>query len=298
MSELVESAKASESELRDMHQDIHNALQNLIAFQNGLYEEEKSRQYLEDVFVLHPIDDMDRIERQKGGLLNNVFNWILDTPQYTSFIDLNDDESGAPSQLLWIKGHAGMGKTMLMISIIRQLSDQIVDLAPSVSYYFCQGTDEGAQNSAMAIIRSLIWMILVQQPDLMKNLKLEYERQHSNKIFSDSRNALETASRVFKRLLADADPVYFIVDALDECNENLDVLIELISTSVKFSKRVKWLFSSRPSTDVLARIEHYGVENLHAATNVLDLGTLDLRGPVNAYVEHKLPSPGKARLQQ
>jgi hypothetical protein len=58
---------------------------------------------------------------------------------------------------MWIKGHAGTGKTMLLIG---KLSSQSAKLAPSVSHFFCQGTN-AALNSATAILRSLIWLLLI-----------------------------------------------------------------------------------------------------------------------------------------
>ncbi len=44
-------------------------------------------------------------------------------------------------RLLWIEGHAGTGKTMLMIGTIRELLRQPRILAPKVSFFFCQGAD-------------------------------------------------------------------------------------------------------------------------------------------------------------
>jgi hypothetical protein len=290
LSRLVDSAQVRETELKAMHKDIHRALEDQLTFQKGLREDQKNRAYFEDIYVTNPQETMARIERKKGGLLNEVFKWVLDNPQYILLTDSNRSVTGSPNQLLWIKGHAGTGKTMLMIGIIRELSGQLANSAPSIAYFFCQGTIERAQNGATAILRSLIWMLLAQQPDLMTHLQLEYERQHSDHIFSKDKDALDTVSRIFKKILADAESVYFIVDALDECDETLDDFIKLISISLRCSKNVKWILSSRPNTDVHARLRELGHHNLEAAATVLDLNTQKLEGPVNLYIEHKLSS--------
>lgn len=291
LGKLLEVAKSCESQLQAIHRDIHQAIQDQIGLQKNIYRDEKSRKYFEDLFLVYPEDDMKRIERKKGGLLNDVYKWILDEPQYKALINWSPDESDcSQSQLLWVKGLAGMGKTMLVIGIIRELSDQLVDLSPNLSYFFCQSTDDMAQNSATAILRSLVWMLLAQQPDLVKHLHLEHERMHNDSLFRDNKNALDAVSRVFENMLNDAGPVYLIVDALDECDEGLGDLISLISTSLKRSKRVKWIVSSRPDIDVLGQLRGRGTEDLDDIKNVLDLNTQDLKEPVSAYIQHKLSS--------
>ena len=286
---LAKSAEARESELRAMHQDLQQALKDQLTFHKNVYQDEKDRIYFEDIHVVFPGDIMGRIERKIGGLLNDAFSWIFDAPQYISLTDETPNEARLHSQLLWIKGTPGMGKTMLVIGIIHDLSNQLADLAPpSLSYYFCQGTDDQARNNATSILRSLIWMLLAQQPNLMEYLRAEHLRNHSDKIFDDNKFALEAVTRVFESMLNDVGPVYLIVDGLDECDQDFDVLIQIMATSLQRSKHVKWLVSSRPNIDVLALLKEQGVKDLEYTNNSLDLNTQKLEAPVNAYVEHKL----------
>lgn len=240
--------------------------------------------------MTNPQDEMARIERMKGGLLNDVFRWILDTPQYTAVTDMNSDSSDSSSRLLWIKGHAGMGKTMQMIGIIRELSDQVLNTAPSVAYYFCQGTDEAAQNSGTAILRALIWMLLAQQPQLMKHLRSEHERTQQDEIFTGNRNARDVVLRIFKRMLKDAGPTYLIVDALDECNEDLELLLDLISATLNESASIKWIVSSRPEIDVVNLIKDKAAKMTDDAIQVIGLDKQDLQVSVDAYISYRLSS--------
>jgi hypothetical protein len=57
---------------------------------------------LSKLLLTDPRNEKIRIERPKGGLLNDSFRWILDNPEFQRW---REDER---SQLLWIKGDAGI----------------------------------------------------------------------------------------------------------------------------------------------------------------------------------------------
>ena len=92
---------------------------------------------------------------------------------------------------------------MLLIGIIRELSDQPAVLAPSLSYFFCQGQGkpDPPLNDATVTLRSLIWMQLIQEPSLISHLQEHYRK--SRALFTDT-NAWIAMSRVFKKMLKDA----------------------------------------------------------------------------------------------
>jgi hypothetical protein len=73
-------------------------------------EEEKNA--LQALHILDPRYDMDDIEDEKDRLLDEAYEWILDTPEYIQFTDWRRGESNTAS-LMWVKGDAGTGKTML-----------------------------------------------------------------------------------------------------------------------------------------------------------------------------------------
>ena len=84
--------------------------------------DDKSTKCLRNLRVIDPQDDMKTIERKKDKLFDEAYNWIFHRKEYTAFT--NWDEFDSP-RLLWIKGPAGTGKTMLLISIIRELESQV-----------------------------------------------------------------------------------------------------------------------------------------------------------------------------
>jgi hypothetical protein len=279
---LVELGEGRQSLLGDISQ----ALRDYIALWKDIHMDDRDTECIRDLRVIDPQDDMKKIENNKDELLDDAYNWILHTTEYAAFTNWSNEESDlSPCRLLWIKGHAGMGKTMLLIGIIRELSNQPFVLAPNLSYFFCQGTDT-TLNNATATLRSLIWLLLVQQPHLISHLRKKYKVSDAA-LFQD-RNAFYALYEVFQSMLKDPrlSPAYFIVDALDECDQKkpgLAELIQLISTSLTLTDKVKWLVSSRPVVDVHAKLK-----NPDTSRTLVELDAKSLEGPVNAYIDHKL----------
>jgi hypothetical protein len=70
-----------------------------------------------------------RIEEDKGGLLGDVYKWVLTND---AFLQWQDDHN----RLLWIRGDPGKGKTMLLCGIV----DELEKGGGGLSYFFCQAT--------------------------------------------------------------------------------------------------------------------------------------------------------------
>jgi hypothetical protein len=116
--------------------NIDMTLKRFIDLQEKFHENDKNMECLHQLCVVNPRDDMSRIERHKEALLRNVYKWFLSSTEFDSFTTWERSSC----RMLWIKGHPGTGKTMLMMGVIRELSDQPATLAPSLAYFFCQGT--------------------------------------------------------------------------------------------------------------------------------------------------------------
>ncbi|KAJ5728976.1 Pfs NACHT and Ankyrin domain protein [Penicillium malachiteum] len=96
-----------------------------------------------------------------------------DILEYRSFNDWSD--SG--KNLLWVRGDAGKGKTMLLIGVVNELTAHLQRHFDEycLSYFFCRGT-ENRLNTATAVLRGLMWMILRQKKSLI---------HHLTKLFTD-----------------------------------------------------------------------------------------------------------------
>ncbi|KAI0444617.1 WD40-repeat-containing domain protein [Xylaria telfairii] len=276
LDKLSEHASTLIALLGNIQQDI----QGFISDQKNASRDKDDSECRTALRVVDPQYDMTRIEKNKDPLLDDVYKWIFETPEYKRFTNWENEKLDSPQgQILWLKGHAGTGKTMLMIGLVRALSNHPAALAPGISFFFCQGTNSEFK-TATAVLRSLIWLLLLQQPYLISHLLPKYKISGPS-LFTDL-NSFIALSEVFRNMLGDdrLSPMYLAVDALDECVEGRADLITLISTSLTLSKNVKWLLSSRPEVDILSELK--------TAETLIELNTECLKGPVKAYIQHKL----------
>jgi hypothetical protein len=96
---------------------------------NNIYHSEN--RCLEALHITNPVDDKRRIESDKGGLLDDVYQWVL---RNDAFIRWRYDQR---DRLLWVRGDPGKGKTMLLCGIINELEKS----GSALAYFFCQATD-------------------------------------------------------------------------------------------------------------------------------------------------------------
>lgn len=231
---------------------------------------------LRHLHVSDPRDDKKRIEQTKGGLLQDSYRWVLDNEDFQRW--RTDDQS----RLLWIKGDPGKGKTMLLCGIIDEIQGEGSSTEP-LSYFFCQATDSRI-NTATAVLRGLIYLLIKQCPSLISHVRARYD-QAGRDLFKDT-NAWVALSDIFANITQDpkGENAYLIVDALDECVIELPKLLDLIIQSLSSSSHLKWIVSSRNWPDIEERLQ----ERNKKATLSLELNAKSVSKAVNKYVEHKV----------
>ncbi|KAG6039890.1 hypothetical protein E4U41_001848 [Claviceps citrina] len=273
LSKLMQHGDQMRSTLGNIDQD----LQDFISARKEKVTDDKDSACLRDLFLVDPMRELDRLERKKDKLIDIASSWVMGTQEFSSFSEWQNHEV---RRLLWIKGGPGTGKTMLLIGIVREISIQSAAFTPSVSYYFCQGTADQERNNATAILRGLLWMLLIQQPRLIQHLRCKH-RYAGSSLFTDS-NAFGAMSDALEGMLKDPalTPVCFVVDALDECDASVSDVIQLMFKSLRLSEKVRWLVSSRPALDLMM--------SAGPGEAVVELDAQRLQGPVHAYITYKL----------
>ncbi|KAJ5525387.1 hypothetical protein N7494_012037 [Penicillium frequentans] len=207
---------------------------------------------LRDLRTTDPREDKQRIEELSGGLLKEVYIWILDNVYFKRW---RYERQG---QLLRISGAPGQGKTMLVCGIINELINDTSETSmkpaaktPILSFFFCQANDTRT-NTANAVLRGLIFMLVDQRPSLISHIRQYYDKR-GKQLFQDP-YAWETISQILISILQDPRlqlyTTYFIIDALDECTTGRDRLLELIARLQSAYPQSKWIVSSRSTPDI------------------------------------------------
>lgn len=266
-----QKAAAIEKVLHEVVSAIQNGFQDLARHQDKQAEVKRDDECLQDLRVTDPHKDKDRIKDKTGGLLRDCCLWILKNDEFMRF--RNDRQS----RLLWISGDPGKGKTMLLCSIIDDLERDPWDCT---SYHFCEASSD-TLNSAVSVLRGLIWKLVEQEPLLVKYVRKRYDAS-GKALFIDGNawNALkEIATAIFQDPAVEGATI--IIDALDECTFNRDSLLEFIVNSSK----VRWIVSSRHHyTDIERRFK----QAKHMVRLTLEDNRDAVDEAVRAYIKHKV----------
>ncbi|KAL7956275.1 hypothetical protein V8C34DRAFT_315809 [Trichoderma compactum] len=247
LSELDTTSQVLRSEMQDIWPTIKEHILSK--------EEERC---LKDLRVTDPRDDKSRIEDINGGLLQGAYDWAI---RHGDFIAWRDEKA---NHMLWIKGDPGKGKTMLLCGIIDELQRQ--NIKPC--YFVCQATDPRL-NTATAVLCGLIYL-------------LKYD-QAGAALFQDANSWVEL-SQMFTELLKDPslDGQVFMIDALDECQKDLERLLDLI-VSGSISSHAKWIVSSRNWTGIEEKLSTIS-QNIRFS---LELNEQSVSEAVKHYITHK-----------
>lgn len=258
-------------------EEILTSTPDSVQQQDFWLQNEKYNECLRDLRQTDPRDDKSRIEETKGGLFEDAYRWILKNDEFQEWHDASQ------GQLFWIKGDPGKGKTMLLCGLINELEKEHGSL---LSYFFCQATEARLSN-ATAVLRGLIYHLVVQRPPLISFIEEKYG--HAGKQLFEDVNAWQALFKIFMAMLEDPilDGVLLIVDALDECSTDQEKLLDLIVRT----SNIKWIVTSRNWPEIEQVLNHSTQKvRLH-----LELNQHSVCEAIEAFIEYKVEKLAKEK---
>ncbi|KAI2912427.1 hypothetical protein CBS147371_7480 [Aspergillus niger] len=284
----------------DAVKNAENALQNDLILYNQEHIKDQIRQItinseqqeeldeyrncLQSLRWIDPRAEIGDIQARNENIIEELYTWILLTDEYRQF---RKWDHSTPARL-WISGQAGTGKTMLLIGIIKDLIARgLSDTErPLVLYFFCQATNDQA-NNGVAVLRSLIWLLLLEQPQLVSHIQKEYFHS-ANRLLTD-KNAFTTLRDIFRKMLEDKSlkRATIIIDAMDECEEtSRELLTSFIddASSAQELFNIKWLVSSRPLPEIPPSVQDVTLPT----HSLLKLDEHDMSDSINRYIDIKM----------
>ena len=194
-------------------------------------DEDEANACLRALFLTDISADRAKLITTKGPRVDGTCQWIKSHALYDSWLRSH-------SQLLWLSGGPGKGKTMLSIFLAEELEQNKLFLQ-----YFCDNKDE-KRNTAVAVLRGLIYQLLQSLPRLFDHILPIFKIQKESLFLSTS---FETLWKIFENMVCDPalETTYCVLDGLDECDEaSLEVLLG------KFTA----LFSAEPNNSSACRL--------------------------------------------
>lgn len=217
----------------------------------------------------------NRLKETKDKLVFKAIEWVLRNPQYCRW------QNGDDVRLLWIRGGAGKGKTMMSIGLVEQFSE---DDSSIVTYFFCQDTDYQL-NTMEGIIKGLIQQLIRQRKELIEFLQCHWDPAEAS--FTENMSSWRRLWDVLLEMINHCrrQRVYVVVDALDECqNGEIGEFLKLIVRTGLDNANVRWLLTSRPLDDadreLLNTTQEIGIG--------LELHFDYLEAAIKTYVSHKV----------
>ncbi|CAN9432099.1 unnamed protein product [Alternaria alternata] len=246
------------------------------AFKRLHKEIQKLKDCLRDLRQGDPKDDKKRIEETKGGLLVDSYRWVLSNDAFQQW------QRDPQTQLLWVKGDPGKGKTMLLCGIIDELRSSMPKTA-LLSYFLCQATFSHL-NSATAVLRGLLYMLITQQPSLASHIYKRYDLA-GKRLFEDA-NAWVALTEIWVDVLRDPGlrTGYLLIDALDECTIDRSRLLRFIAIHSSSSSRLKWIVSSRNWPEIERCLESAAGKLLLS----LELNAQSISAAVKTFIDTKV----------
>ncbi|KAL1608135.1 hypothetical protein SLS60_003074 [Paraconiothyrium brasiliense] len=298
MEELSSLASKSNETLKCHSEDILQAIRRWLEYQEQV---KIQRQCLQ---ALH-FPQMESREKEVKGAHAKTFGWVLEDlqpalglPQRSNFKKWMSSLD-RQANVFWISGKPGSGKSTLMKYIIQRtrlpkhIGEWVGDKQLIVAECFIWRYGTRLQRSLNGLVRSLLYHILKQCPDLIPTAFPEFDGLQDHTDYTFSQKALEDAFNRITDNLGDLNVRLFImIDGLDEFDDREEHgpslhdqydLIKLLGVFLN-KEDIKLCISSRPLPIFL---QEYGQdEGLHI--RMQDLTSNDIRTYIREELETNL----------
>ncbi|KAI4948558.1 hypothetical protein J4E91_005983 [Alternaria rosae] len=214
--------------------------------------------------------------------------WVQGTNQWIHeeqrFVDwLNPHTSS--HQILWLKGAAARGKSVLSSFII----DSLIERDFCCQYFFVRFADRRKRTLSF-LLRSIAYQIAQQLPEFLQKVA-EVE---SEAVDFEAANPRTIWDRIFRSILfklSATKPLYWVIDGLDEA-DTPKALINLLSDIVSSATSIRVLLVSRDTTEIAAGLEH--IPNTICQDTITIEGHLD---DLRCYVARELILSGSKNFR-
>ncbi|KAJ5641398.1 PfsNACHTand Ankyrin domain protein [Penicillium lividum] len=196
---------------------------------------------------------MRALKRKKGGPTAGTCEWVLRTEELTAWLGSGSTVSpeSQPTQVLWLYGNPGTGKSTIALYLTEELSATFSDTdGKTLAYFFCDSAFD-TRKTAASVVKGLLYQLVEQHEELRNYLSSKYHTR-GEELFT----SFDDLWDIFMTMLADENTgrKYCIIDALDECDrESQEILLQQLEETFNcpnLSPNVRILVTSRPYPEI------------------------------------------------
>ncbi|KAJ6579073.1 hypothetical protein DFH09DRAFT_913370, partial [Mycena vulgaris] len=196
---------------------------------------------------ISPLEFLQRQVDVFSALQPGTGEWLLADPQF------QDWESGC-GKALWCPGMSGAGKTVLASLVFHHLEVQSRNGGIGVACIYLNHKE--IETQTLANLLGGLWKQLMLGKSIPLSMDTIYDYHYQRK----SRPHLDEFHEALDFAVAQYPKVYFVVDALDECPEDIrHSFLEYLAT---LGPKVNILMTSRP---------HMGLDSVFSDLQILEI---------------------------
>lgn len=211
---------------------------------------------------LEPTDAAETaLEKHKSRREKDTCKWIFELERYKNW------RSSTESSLLWISGVGGLGKSILMSTVVDELREAFKEeQGYSAQYFFCSAGDDSTRLVARIkkqLLHQLYQMarsdessdLLEKSNDVISNFLGKKDSAESKpgpqQKKSEKLTGFEGAYPSLAKILG--KKIFLVIDALDECTDRKDEeFLKTLKETLKASELpLKIMVCSRPEPDIV-----------------------------------------------
>ncbi|KAL9029654.1 MAG: hypothetical protein Q9196_002137 [Gyalolechia fulgens] len=214
----------------------------------------------------------DDYEYFRSRWMRGSCEWIFLRPVFLSWLEDCSDRS----RILWVHGVPGCGKSILSSFVIEQLQEK----GYSCQYFFFRFGDS-AKRTVNLLLRSIAYQLAVELPELRAHLQML--AQDSVKL--EKAEGRIIWQKVFITKLSKLQirkPLFWIIDALDEC-EAPQLLLNLLSSLSSFQSSLRIMFVGRKTETLSAAFQR-----IEASVSVDTLAADEAKEDLESYVAREV----------
>lgn len=277
--EKLKICMSSQEKIGKQLDDIETNVREILDIETKVARNRTTQEVLD--FFAKKIDNRSVFDMQKSSRHPLTCIWFTESQVF-------QDWQNTPGSKLWVSGIPGAGKSVIASVIIAEClqftaSNHVAASRPiALAYFFCSYRDTET-HSIINILSSLASHVAKQDEKAFQMLQGYYEdlRSHSHMPGSPSTKRL---AKILVQMSALFDQLYIVVDGLDECGDEADIVVQTLSRLSQDSEHITMALLSR---NELYIHEHLEQKFVHME---VEAHTEDVQLYVAAELEQRITS--------